>query len=102
MNGQDHRDHPPGEHARVTFEGTGYVIGCTPELWPLLHLPAAHTWAKSVRWSCGRPGFEAAFGPISMPREHGRPEVMLQMRAWALAGLSVTPPQADLRITSAT
>lgn len=50
--------HPPSEHARVTFEGSTYVVGCLPENWAMLHLPAAHEWARSVRWSCGRPGFE--------------------------------------------
>lgn len=92
-------DHPPGVHAVYEFEGTGYAVSCTPDLWPLLHLPADHSsWARNVRWSCGRPGFEAAYGPISIstPRQHGHPEVIRQMRAEAYLSLAIQPPRPGI------
>lgn len=85
-------DHPPGEHAVYQFEGKGYVIACTPELWPMLHLPAVHPWARSVRWSCGRPGFEMPTKLFADEVGFGSSPSMLEMRMAAGFGLSVTVP----------
>jgi hypothetical protein len=55
-----------GRSMRFTFDGQVYEFG--PELWATVNLPADHSWwARSVRWSCGRPGFD-------MPDLRLRPE----------------------------
>lgn len=41
---------------RFSFGGKTYQVG--PEMWADVSLPRDHSWwARSVRWSCGRPGY---------------------------------------------
>lgn len=95
-------NHPPGEHATYQFEGKGYVIGCTPDLWPLLHLPAEHPWARSVRWTCGRPGFEMPTKLFTDEVAFDSASSMLQLRMASGVGLSVTVPRGGFGPVTAT
>jgi hypothetical protein len=56
-------------------------------------------WARSVRWSCGRPGFTAG---ISLGLDYAElvARARLQARMAAYVGLGIVQPRADFRVTA--
>ena len=55
-------------------------------------------WARSVRWSCGRPGFVWPSGPL-FDHEAAAQRTMRELRMGAYVGLSVTEPRDLFRVT---
>lgn len=84
---------------RVAFDGKVYQFG--PELWGDLNLPADHSWwARSVRWSCGRPGFDMRglrWWSEDAPKAAMRADLVSQ---WLTAALAVNLPEGFVKITS--
>lgn len=84
---------------RVTGpDGVVYQFG--PELWSDMNLPADHSrWAKSVRWSCGRPGFHMPDVRLWLEDGYQRSMVQDLVAQWAHAQFAATPPADFFKIT---
>jgi hypothetical protein len=85
------------------YDGRVYEFG--PELWGDLNLPRDHSgWARSVRWSCGRPGARVELNLDWFGEWFA--EYAATMRAterasvWSWAALAVTPPASFVKITA--
>jgi len=83
----------------------GRTIEFGPELWGQMNLPRDHSdWARSVRWSCGRPGW--TFDPVSLWERSLFEDYARHLQLTTYCGLrfmtDVQMPRDTIKIVSAT